>query len=284
MSDLVNILLLAVFGSVIALLGGVVFLSVKKWTKALSLYSVPFAAGVLLTVALIGLLPESVHMIGEKAFLIVMLGFVGSYLFENLFCELHHHDHGCGHDDHNRAIPLVILGDTIHNFIDGVAIAAAYLVNPGLGLVTAISTFLHEVPHEIGDFGILLKAGFSKKKVLLVNLVSALMTLVGALVVYFLARGEVFSGYLLAVSAGMFLYLGASDFLPHAGEGVNKKKAIWVLLLGVALMLAALKVVPHSHDGHEVEEVSEKHEHEEGEECGDEDDHEVDHDHHHDHE
>ena len=247
MTDLVNIVLLALLGSVVALVGGVVFLSVKKWTKMLSLYSVPFAAGVLVTVALIGLLPEAVHMIGEKAFLVVMLSLMGSYLFENLFCELHHHDHGCGHDHHQRAIPLVILGDTIHNFIDGVAIAAAYLVNPGLGLVTAISTFLHEVPHEIGDFGILLKAGFSKKKVLGVNLVSALMTIVGALVVYFLARGEIFSGYLLAVAAGMFLYLGASDFLPHAGEGIDKKKSMVVVLLGMGLMYLTLSVVPHGH-------------------------------------
>ncbi len=264
MSDLVNIILLSALGGVIALLGGVVFLSVKKWAKALSLYSVPFAAGVLITVALIGLLPESVYMIGEKAFLVVMIGFLGSYLFESWFCELHHHDHGCGHDHHDRAVPLVILGDTIHNFIDGVAIAASYLINPGLGLVTAISTFLHEVPHEIGDFGILLKAGFSRKKVLLVNLISALMTVVGALVVYFLARGEVFSGYLLAVSAGMFLYLGASDFLPHAGEGIDKKRSIWVLLLGVALMYTTLKIVPHSHeteDGEHDQRHEQEHDH-----------------------
>jgi zinc and cadmium transporter len=259
MNGLFELILLALLGSVIALLGGVVFLSVKKWSRALSLYSVPFAAGVLVTVALMGLLPEASHVIGERAFLVVVISFIGSYLFENLFCELHHHDHSCGHDHHKRAVPLIIIGDTIHNFIDGVAIAASYLVNPGLGLVTAVSTFLHEVPHEIGDFGILLKAGYTKKKVFMVNLVSALMTVVGALVVYFLARGEAFSGYLLAISAGMFLYLGASDFLPHAGEGVSKKKGIAVLLLGVVLMYLTLSVVPHSHEAKHDEHEEEVH-------------------------
>lgn len=259
MTDLVNIILLALLGSVVALVGGVVFLMVGKWSKTLARYSVPFAAGVLLTVAMLGLLPEAVHVVGGKAFLVTLVTFLGAYLFENLFCELHHHDdgHKCTETRHKQAIPLVIVGDTIHNLIDGVAIAASYLVNPGLGLVTTVSTFLHEVPHEIGDFGILLKAGWEKRKILLVNLGSALMTVVGALAVYYLNFGEVLMGSLLAAAAGMFLYLGASDFLPHAGEGVDKKKAITVLLMGVLLMYATLKIVPHSHG-----EENHSHEHE----------------------
>lgn len=247
MSDLVNVLLLSLLGGVVALVGGTIFLFVKKWSVVLTRYSVPFAAGVLVTVALIGLLPEVVHEIGEKGFLIVLVTFFGAYLFEQFACSLHHHDHEHKKDlSCSTSVPLVIVGDTIHNFIDGVAIAAAYLVNPGLGMVAAVSTLLHEIPHEIGDFGILLKAGWRKRKILVVNLASSLFTVVGALAVYFMNFSEEMIGGLLAVAAGMFLYLGASDFLPHADEGVSKKRSVLVLLLGALVMYGALSVVPHS--------------------------------------
>lgn len=244
-SDLVNIVLLSLLASVIALVGGLVFLFIGKWSDVLTKYSVPFAAGVLVTVSLMGLLPEAIDEIGGKGFLVVLITFFGAYLFEQFVCELHHHDHDGKESDHLVSIPLVIVGDTIHNFIDGVAIAAAYLISPGLALIAAVSTLLHEVPHEVGDFGILLKAGWPKRKILMVNLVSALFTVVGALVVYFMNLPREVIGSLLAVAAGMFLYLGASDFLPHASEGVSKKKKVLVLLLGVLIMYGALSVVPH---------------------------------------
>lgn len=247
MSDLLNIVLLSLLGGVVALVGGLVFLFIKKWSDFLVKYSVPFAAGVLVTVALVGLLPEVVHEIGDKGFLVVLITFFGAYLFEQFACELHHHDHDHkGEVECATSVPLVIMGDTIHNFIDGVAIAAAYLVNPGLGLVAAVSTLLHEIPHEIGDFGILLKAGWKKRKILAINLMSSSFTVVGALMVYFMNPDKEVIGVLLAVAAGMFLYLGASDFLPHANEGVSKKKSVLVLLLGALVMYGALSLVPHS--------------------------------------
>ncbi len=231
MADLFSIVGLALLGGVLGLVGGVMMLTVKSWTKILSTYAVPFAAGVLLTVSLLGLLPEASEIIGEAAFVAVFLGFLGSYLFESAFFALHHHE-GHAHESKQKAsVGLIIFGDTIHNFIDGVAIAAAYLINPGLGLITAISTFLHEVPHEIGDFGILLKRGWPNKKIVAVNLISALSTIIGALAVLYLAPSEVLEGYLLAGAAGLFLYLGASYFLPQAEERGNKIKTVLLLML-----------------------------------------------------
>jgi len=177
----------------------------------------------------------------------VLISFLTAYIFENFVFGLHHHDKPCRAHNHTSSIPLVIIGDTIHNFIDGVTIASTYLVSPGLGVITTVSTFLHEVPHEIGDFGILLKAGWRKGKVLAVNLASSLFTVVGALMVYFMNFSETMIGSLLAVAAGMFLYLGASDFLPQANEGVSKKKSVVVLLLGALVMYGALSIVPHAH-------------------------------------
>ena len=249
MSDVVAVLLLALLGSVVALAGGVMFLAVKPWSRFLARHAVPFAAGVLLTVAMVGLLPETAEVLGETAFGVVLVTFLGAYVFEYLVCELHHHDEGGGHDgSHVGAVSLVLVGDTIHNFIDGVAIAAAYLVNPGLGLITAISTFLHEVPHEMGDFGILLKAGWRRSRIFGINLVSALMTVVGAVGVFYLAESRELVGYLLAISAGMFLYLGASDFLPRADRDLPRGRAILILLLGVMLMYGTLAAVPHGHN------------------------------------
>ncbi|MBL7036296.1 ZIP family metal transporter [Candidatus Microgenomates bacterium] len=248
MTDIINITLLALLGSVIALLGGIVFLYNKKLSAVLEKYSVSFAAGVLVTVSLIGLLPEAVHILGENAFWVMTITFLSVFLFEHVFFGIHHHD-----DEHHVrgkefSTFFVIVGDTIHNFIDGIAIAVTYFVSPGLGFVTALSTFLHEVPHEIADFGILLKSGWSKKRIIIINLISASMTIVGALLVYFYNDNTILNGTLMAVSAGIFLYLGASDFLPKIEtEGKNKFKSILPLVLGVVAMMLTFKLIPHGH-------------------------------------
>jgi zinc and cadmium transporter len=247
MNDLVSILLLTSFGSIIALIGGIIFLTVKPLSHVLTKYSIPFAAGVLMTVTLTGLIPEAHHMLGESAFTHVLLSFFAAYLFENLFFDLHHHDCDEKSHHHTGSIPLVIVGDTIHNFIDGVAIAASYMVNPGLGLATAISTFLHEVPHEVGDFGIMLKSGFSKTKIFTINLLSSLSAFAGALMVVFFSTSEAVNGVLLSFAAGLFLYLGASDFLPKAASRQDKIKSILVILVGIAVMLSTLYLIPHTH-------------------------------------
>jgi zinc and cadmium transporter len=248
-----QLLLLALLGSVIALAGGVVFLYQRDWAHFLERHSVPFAAGVLITVSLVGLLPEAVHMAGESAFLIVLITFFTAYLFEHVFFGIHHHDDHQHGRNYQASIPLVLFGDTIHNFIDGVAIGAAFFAAPGLGLVTALSTFLHEVPHEIGDFGILLKAGWKKGKIVWVNVISASATIVGAFALLFFVHNEGLIGGLLAISSGVFLYLGASDFLPHIEDGYrNKVRAVVPMALGVLIMLISLMLVPHTHEENEV--------------------------------
>ena len=252
MPNLFHLFLLALLGSVIALIGGVVFLYKKSWSDFLETHSVPFAAGVLITVALIGLLPEAFEVVGETAFVIVLATFFTAYLFEHVFFGIHHHGEHQHGRDYRSSVPLVLIGDTIHNFIDGVAIGASFLISPGLGLITALSTFLHEVPHEIGDFGILLKAGWSRSKILIINIISASATIIGAFALLLFLDNEALIGSLLAVSAGIFLYLGASDFLPNIQEGYpNKLKAVLPLALGVLIMYIALMAVPHSPEHEE---------------------------------
>lgn len=245
--EIISVLGLAFLGSVLGLIGGVSLLFVKRWVRIIECYAIPFAAGVLLTVSLTGILPETVEIFGKKAFLFALIAFLISYLFENFFFALHHHDDHSHGKNYQASVLLVIIGDTIHNFIDGVAIAAAYLVAPGLGLVTAISTFLHEVPHEISDFGILLKAGWTKGRIIGVNFISACATFVGAILVLFASPNKNVVGLLLAFSGGLFLYLAASDFLPlaHTENKAKQVNTIFALLAGVLLMTLVINLVPH---------------------------------------
>lgn len=284
--DMVVLLLLSLLGGLFGILGGVFFLYHKKSSTLLERYSVPFAAGAMITVALIALLPEATHMIGESAFIVMLISFFGSFFFEQFVFSTHHHshDHLHEHDDckHTQNIHdshsviqgegrkeikssstmLVIVGDTIHNFVDGVAIGAAFVVNPLLGFVTAISSLLHELPHEIGDFGILLNAGWQKKNIILVNAVSALATILGAFGVLLISQDPTVIGTLLALSAGIFFYLGAIDFIPHSFHTTaqNKRSSFVALLLGVVILFAALSALPHEHDhGHEHDHEHESH-------------------------
>jgi len=245
--DLLLLLGLVAVGSVLGLVGGVAFLVNEKLKNILCRYSTPFAAGILITVALLDLIPEAVEHNGELGYLYVLVSFFIVFSFEHLFFRVHHHESD-KKDINAGTASLVIAGDTIHNFIDGVAIAAAFVVDPTLGLVVAISTFLHEVPHEIGDFGVLLAAGWKKMNIFLANFASACSTFLGALVVYFFAQNnDALIGVLMAISGGLFLYLGASDFLPSAGDEDSKGTKVIAVIFGATVMIFVTLMVPHVH-------------------------------------
>jgi len=250
--DLLNILGLSFIGSVAGLIGGVVFLLNKKFARILGKYAVPFAAGILLSVSLLHLIPESVEELGNDGYLITLIAFIFSFLFEECFTHLHHHEDREHTIEHHASTSLVIVGDSIHNFIDGVTIAAAYLTDPHFGVVVTLATFLHETPHEIGDFGVLMAKGWGRLKTFKANFFSALTTFLGSLFVYFFAQeSHHLIGILLGVSAGIFLYLGASDFVPEIGEektGIKAWKKFLLFIIGSLIMYLMTKYsVGHSH-------------------------------------
>jgi zinc and cadmium transporter len=250
-NTLLYLLILTFFGSIAGLIGGVIFLVKENWARKLSEYAVPFAAGVLLSVSLLHLIPEASDQMGETAFVWVLAAFLFSFFFEEYFAHLHHHEHRKG-TMRKATVPLILFGDTVHNFIDGVAIAAAFLADPTFGVIVTAATFLHETPHEIGDFGVLLSAGWSRTKTFIANLLSASATFPGALLVYFVLGPDAHEniGALLAVSAGVFLYLGASDFLPEVGDnhdhehGISTRKQLLLLIFGVLLMYGLFLISP----------------------------------------
>lgn len=238
---------LAFLGSVAGLLGGLILLANKKLGSFLSVHAVAFVAGVLLSVTILDLFPESIELLGQDtALLAILLVVVASFFLEQIVVHFHHHEEH-GHTDIKSAIPLVMFGDSLHNFLDGVTIAAAFLVEPRLGFLVALATFLHELPQEIGDFGILLAAGWKKGKIVMFNLLTALATFVGAgatLVFANIASG--LSNLLVAVAAGLFLYIAAADFLPKIGQ--RSKDPSWhqslLFLSGVLIMIVITKAIP----------------------------------------
>lgn len=248
-NSLLYLIGLSLLGSVAGLVGGLVYFLPDKLSTFICRYSIPFASGVLLTVSLLNLMPESYHLLDENAFAVVLIAFLASFIFEEGFTKLHHHGHRNEQEITSGIIPLVLVGDTIHNFIDGVSIAAAFLLEPSLGFVVSISSFLHETPHEIGDFGVFLAGGYNKLQTLAINALSASFTIVGALYVFYLGQNnQGLIGILLAVSAGMFLYLAAGDFLPKdAGDKKDAAFKIAALLLGVVLMYLVNTTGAHAH-------------------------------------
>lgn len=274
MNEWILLIIAALFGSVISLVGGVYLLYGKWGAKKLQRIAVPFAAGALLAAAFVDLLPEAMEGGGaHKVSLLVLVSFLAFFLLERTLSWFHHHhEHSHGDPSHRRNSSLVVIGDTLHNFIDGLAIGASFLVSPATGIVTTIAIAAHEIPQEIGDFGLLLSKGMRRRNVLLVNFFSALATVVAAVLVYGLGGSlPVSESMLLAITAGFFIYIAASDIIPTIHAEPKRRVAnmqavvllVGVLFVGATTTLAHEYIGGHNHGGHvEVHERHDDHAHE----------------------
>lgn len=245
-----SIILFTLIGSVVSLVGGILLLFREKFAIRISHYLASFAAGALLGTAFFDLLPEaSEHSGGINIFFWIFIGFIIFFLLERFITWFHHHQETGKRSD--SVVPLVILGDGIHNFIDGVAIASSFMVDPGLGVATAFAVGTHEIPQEIGDFGLLLHRGVSRFKVLWWNLVSALTSLAGAVLTYFMAGSiEGLLPVFLSLTAGFFIYIAASDLIPEIHNQEKRQVAFietLLLLLGSATIWAFVAVLEGAH-------------------------------------
>lgn len=236
-----------VLGSVISLLGGAaIFLSKKQRSHAINL-ALPFGAGALLAAAFFDLLPESFEM-GEPRTLLLwtLVGFTAFFVLERTAGWFHHHhEHKLGRKNESQNL-MVMIGDLLHNMIDGLAIGAAFLVNPASGVITTIAVSAHEIPKELGTFGILLSRGWKDRKVLLANIVTAVGTLVMASAVFLLGSHTKFpEAELLALTSGFFIYVAASDIIPDIHEQPRKLGTIQaaVLVAGMVLVGVIIKLL-----------------------------------------
>ena len=248
MSDWLILIGAVLAGSLLSLVGGVYMLYGKAGAKRLQRIAVPFAAGALLAAAFLDLLPEAIeHGEANQVLTLTLVGLVVFFVLErSLSWFHHHHDDDEVHGANRRNASLIIIGDTLHNFIDGLAIGAAFLVDPAVGLVTTAAIAAHEIPQEIGDFGLLLAKGISKRNVLLVNVSSAIATVIGAALIYGLG-GEIgiSESALLALTAGFFIYIAASDIIPTIHAEPERRWAniqTAVLVIGIVMVGTAAQV------------------------------------------
>lgn len=250
MSLLGYIIVFSLCGSLLSMTGGLLLVSREDLAARVSRLAAPFAAGALLGTAFLDLLPEATHEGGGETLRWALVGMILFFLLERFVLEFHHqHTHSHAPEEapemQDAAVPLIVLGDAVHNFIDGVIIAGTFLVSIPMGIVTTLAVAAHEIPQEIGDFGLLLHRGVTKKRVLLYNLIGGLSTPVAALLTYFVGAKIVpYMPVFLALTAGFFIYIAASDLIPeiHRKKAKNASGTLDTVLLLVGIAVVGLAV------------------------------------------
>ena len=232
--------------SLISLIGIFTLMIKEKLLQKILLFLVSLSAGALMGGAFIHLLPEAQEKYRDgNMFLIVLLSFIFFFFVEKLLHWRHCHKGEC--EIHTFGY-MNLFGDAVHNFIDGLVIAATFLTDIKLGIATSLAVFLHEIPQEIGDFGVLLYSGFGRKKAIISNFLVALTAVLGGLIGYFLSFSiDRFTTYLLSFTAGGFIYIAASDLMPEIRKETNLKKSLVsfaVFIVGILLMFL-VKFIGH---------------------------------------
>ena len=254
---LVHILLATFAGGVLSVL--LVATLALTWLPRFADRMVAFAVGVLLAFAFTGLLPEATHLGLEAARVgqLVLAGIVVLFLLAKAALWRHDHSHGHAHAGaHGQAAPapqvaMIVLGDGLHNFVDGVLIAAAFMVDVRLGWITTLAVLAHELPQEIGDFMVLLAAGLSKGRALALNALSGAAMLLGGVLGYLALDGaRAAIPYVIVVAAASFIYIAIADLVPelHRRRRLADTAAQFALLLaGVAVVHGVHQLLPHAH-------------------------------------
>jgi len=230
---------------IFSLIGGIILLSKEKFALKISHFLASFAAGVLLGTAFFDLLPEAMHEgkgLEGNIFFFTLLGIVLFFLIERFIHWFHHHEEPHEHEKETKStVPLIIIGDTVHNFIDGIIIAATFLVSIPLGVITSLAVVAHEIPQEIGDFGLLLHKGLRRKRILMLNVLSASVSILGAMLTYVLGSDlvEEYIPVFLALTAGFFIYIAASDLIPE----IHYEKRRGFALIETLLLISGIVVI-----------------------------------------
>ena len=256
MSSLINIIVATVVVSLFSLVG-IYALSLKEKTlHSILLVLVAFSAGSILGAAYFDVLPEAMKLVEESVvFIYITIGFISFFFLERFIYWYHGHGHEADISGKiaDRAATksfayLNLIGDGIHNFIDGAVIAASFLIGFSVGLATTVAVIFHELPQEMGDYGILVYGGFKRREALLLNFVVALTVILGGIfAVFFIETVETLSGLLIALSAGGFIYLAASELIPELHKEKNFKKSVVqfvIFILGIVLIWSLGIVFP----------------------------------------
>ncbi len=248
------IILFSLLGGVLSVLAASVYLLLPDAPRQRLLpHLVSFAIGALLGAAFLALLPhamtigEDLHGLG----LTVLLGILAFFTLEKMVLWRHCHAQDCEAHGHGEALKpnaapgiLILVGDGLHNLVDGVLIASAFLTDFHLGVVTSLAVAAHEIPQEVGDFAVLLHSGFSRSRALLFNIISSLATIVGAVVAYYSFEGaQHLLPYVLAIAASSFIYVAVADLIP----GLHKRTHFSATVQQLSLILLGVAVIYWAH-------------------------------------
>lgn len=275
MSTLLLIVLFTAIGGILSVMAAGVFLLLPEQQRQNVLpHGISFATGALLTGAFCGLIPHAFEEVAVEDMPMlsatILIGILLFFILEKLLVWRHCHSHACeahgedSHDDHDHAHNhthdnsrrvagmFIILGDSIHNFVDGVLIGAAFLTDPQLGIVTSLAVAAHEIPQEVGDFAILLHSGYTRKKALIYNMLASLTTVIGGVLAYF-SLGDLHHilPYFLTLAASSFIYIAVADLIPSLHQKTDIKTSlqqIGFILAGVALILV-MQGIAHQFEG-----------------------------------
>jgi zinc and cadmium transporter len=227
--------------SLIAFIGALTLFFKEKFFEKILLLLVALSAGALIGGAFLHLIPESIEMFENfNIFLYVLFGFILFFFIEKILHWRHCHYKSCDAHKISTFAQMNLVGEGVHNFIDGLIISASFMVDVSLGITTAFVVALHEIPQEISDFGVLVYGGYNKIKALILNFSIALMVVLGGLVGYFLiGLIDKLTIFLLPFAAGGFIYIAASDLIPEIRKETSLKKSLItfsVFLLGILMM------------------------------------------------
>ncbi len=275
MTTLLLIILFTALGGILSVLAAGVFLLLpEKQRQSILPHGISFATGALLTGAFCSLIPHAFEKVAiddmPSLSATILIGILVFFVLEKLLVWRHCHSHSCAahgedshehqhhnhatHADQNRRVAgmFIILGDSIHNFVDGVLIGAAFLTDPQLGMVTSLAVAAHEIPQEVGDFAILLHSGYTRGKALLYNILASLTTVIGGVLAYF-SLGDLHGilPYFLAMAASSFIYIAVADLIPSLHEKTDIKTSlqqIGFILAGVTLILL-MQTIAHRFEG-----------------------------------
>ncbi|MAZ56890.1 hypothetical protein CL653_03800 [bacterium] len=252
---------------------GVLFFGDSRRLAGIQKFVVPVAVGIFLSLVLFELIPETLALNPSYGGIAVAFGFIGFYILASVLHQRFHHleEEDC---DRKGAAMLLLVGDAVHNIADGVILGGAFLIDPTVGLVTAVGLAIHEIPQEIVEFGVLVRAGFSRIHAAMYNLLSASSIVFGTVATMLLANTNFeYLWIITGIAAGNLLYLAASDLLPRIHGNLPHYKSIWhsasAIIIGFVVMTFILNWT-HSNFGHghdlEDEHVKELlNEHDEGE-------------------
>lgn len=248
-----QLLFYALIAGLFSLVGGLALAWRSDVPKKITTSILSFAAGAFIAVAFLELLPEAVEAVDEPhpIFIAALIGFLFFFILERALMRFKkgHHEHN--HSEHTEPLPvLVIIGDSVHNFLDGIVVALAFLADPVIGLVAALGTAAHEIPQEIADFGILLSQGWSRKRVIIVNVLQSLLTIPGVILgYYFGSKLEPSLPYLLAGVSGIFIYIAASNIIPEVHHRAGHKQFYRVVIPLVVSIVLIWFLIEKAH-GH----------------------------------